>query len=113
MESNLTEPKISHKFGRYADKAKYEKLMEYFYEFNKKSEMHKQIIKELDTESDLYEMNEYEMSLLTGQSITTLRNNRRSSIKQPRWPYRKGDGKANGALVTYLLGDVRNNLTLS
>jgi len=111
--ANLTDPKNKHSFGRYVDKTKYEELMEYFYENRKKSPEHRNIIEELQTESDLFEMNEYEMSLLSGISITALRNNRRSSIKQPRWPYRKGDGKANGALVTYLLGDVRSELASS
>jgi len=92
---------------------KYEKLMNEFYEKKKKSREHINILDELSTETDWYEMNEYEMSLLTGVSITTLRNNRRSTITTPRWPYRKGDGRANGALVTYVLGEVKTKLASS
>jgi hypothetical protein len=112
MQDILAEPN-NHKFGRYCDRALYEKLMNEFYEKKKKSREHINILDELSTETDWYEMNEYEMSLLTGVSITTLRNNRRSSITTPRWPYRKGDGRANGALVTYVLGEVKTKLASS
>ena len=74
-----------------------------------------EILTELATETDYYQMNEFEMSLLTGEKLDALRNNRRvSKTKNRRWDFIKGEGnKSNNSKITYPLGNVRQKLEMS
>ena len=69
------------------------------------------IINELEKESDFYEMNEYELALLTGEDVGALRNNRRPG-RNHRWPFKKAHtGNANSkSKVSYPMKWIREIL---
>ena len=94
--------------GRYCDFKLYSKLNSELEKTGKRPKRMVEIVKQLESETDFYQMNEYEMSLLTGTKLDALRNNRRSSISNKRWNFRKG-GSYNSK-VTYPLQWVRAEL---
>ena len=101
--------------SRYCDYELYDQLAEEFAQTGKKPKKMVEILFELSTETDYYQMNEFEMSLLTGEKLDALRNNRRvSKTKNRRWDFIKGEGnKSNNSKITYPLGNVRQKLEMS
>ena len=101
--------------SRYCDYELYDQLIEEFQRTGKKPKRMVEILTELSTETDYYQMNEFEMSLLTGEKLDALRNNRRvSKTKNRRWDFIKGEGnKSNNSKITYPLGNVRQKLEMS
>ena len=76
---NIKKPFTKNINGRHLTKAKYLELDEYFQTHGEKSEEHLKIQNALENESDFYMMSEYELALLTGQSINSIRANRRTN----------------------------------
>tara|TARA_R110002012_G_scaffold276479_1_gene463452 strand:+ start:3801 stop:4151 length:351 start_codon:yes stop_codon:yes gene_type:complete len=101
--SNLTNSK-----SRYCDFALYQKLIDELKRTGKKPSKMVQIINQLATETDFYQMNEFEMSLLTGEKLDALRNNRRPGAKR-RWNFLKGETDTK-AKISYPLKWVREQL---
>ena len=84
-------------------------------ETGKMPQVAKNILKFIEQQSDLYHLNEFEMALLTGLNVYTLRNDRRSKYADgkeviTKWPFHKGDSQRpnNNAKVSYILGEVRS-----
>lgn len=101
--------------SRYCDYELYDQLAEEFAQTGKKPKKMVEILFELSTETDYYQMNEFEMSLLTGEKLDALRNNRRvNKTKNKRWYFIKGEGdQSNNSKITYPLGLVRQKLEMS
>ena len=97
--------------ARYCDKNLYTKLQNELRETGKRPSKMTAIIKELENESDFYEMTEYELSLLVGEDVGALRNNRRPG-RTHRWPFKKEDtGNINNkSKVSYPLKWIRECL---
>ena len=84
-------------------------------ETGKMPQVAKNILKFIEQQSDLYRLNAFEMALLTGLNVYTLRNDRRSKYADgkevvTKWPFHKGDSQRpnNNAKVSYILGEVRS-----
>jgi hypothetical protein len=90
-------------------KSEYFDLMNYYNVHNKKSEKHKEIENRLVEENDFYMLNEYELSLLTGQSLNSIRDNRRKKCNS-RFYFIKGDEDKKGK-VLYPMQSVRAQLS--
>ena len=101
--SNLTNSK-----SRYCDFDLYIQLTNELQKTGKKPSKMVQILNQLSTETDFYQMNEFEMSLLTGEKLDALRNNRRPGAKR-RWNFLKGETDTK-AKISYPLKWVREQL---
>jgi len=102
------------KLGPYCDRNLYYQLLQEKSTTGKKPTQMVTIIKDLEQESNFYEMNEFELSLLIGKDVNSLRNNRRPGVTH-RWPFKKEDtGKDNSkSPVTYPMKWIRDMLDIS
>ena len=97
--------------SRYCDQNLYNQLMSEFNETGNRPSKMVQIVKNLESEADSYELNEYELSLLVGVSVGALRNNRRPG-RCHRWKFRKEntDKRHSRSKVSYPLKWIRDQL---
>lgn len=97
--------------SRYCDQDLYNQLMNEFNDTGDRPKKMVQIVKNLESEADSYELNEYELSLLTGVSVGALRNNRRPG-RSHRWKFRKEntDKRHSRSKVSYPLKWIRDQL---
>ena len=97
--------------SRYCDQHLYNQLIEELNETGNRPSKMVQIVKNLENEADSYELNEYELSLLTGVSVGALRNNRRPG-RSHRWKFRKEntDKRHSRSKVSYPLKWIRDQV---
>ena len=90
------------------DKALYLQFQDNYKKTRKFSPKFQAIKKQLENETDFYQLNEYELAFLTGETINSIRDNRRSLYV--RWPYLKDGDSTSKTKVTYPLKAIRNKL---
>ena len=97
--------------SRYCDQNLYNQLMNELNETGQRPLKMVQIVSNLENEADSYELNEYELSLLTGVSVGALRNNRRPG-RNHRYKFRKEntDKRHSRSKVSYPLKWIREQL---